>query len=157
MTVRVCVMLTLFLWVHVWSTSWQTQAYRIWRPAALSHPVRHHWNHLKELSKKSKDSLKKNRKEICVWVCFYLYGLIDLVRSRGGRYSHGHGRWHGELSGSSPRLSRAVQWQRQEVGRSDRMDTISRECTGATEHSTELPTWHTEQTVNKESTNRKRI
>lgn len=51
--------LTLFLWVHVWSTSWQTQAYRIWRPAALSHPVRHHWNRLRELSKNQKIHEKK--------------------------------------------------------------------------------------------------
>lgn len=75
--------------------------------------------------------------------CTHLYGLINFVRSHGGRHSDGHGRGRCELTRSSPRLCRSVQRQRQEVRRRDWVDALSRKGAGAAEHSAELPAWQT--------------
>lgn len=79
---------------------------------------------------------------VCVSV--YLNRLIYLMCSHGGCHGDSDGWWNGELSRSSSRFCLAVQWQRQEVRRSNRVDALGRESTGATEHRTKLPTWHTQ-------------
>lgn len=75
----------------------------------------------------------------------HLYGLINFVGSHCGRHGYGHSRGRRELTRSSPRLCRSVQWQRQEVWGCDWVDALSREGAGAAEHSAELPAWHTER------------
>lgn len=83
------------------------------------------------------------KNKIHVWACLYLNGLIYLVCSHCGRHSNSDSRWRRKPSGSSSRFCFAVQWQWQEIRRSDGTDTIGWECSRATEHGTKLPTWHT--------------
>lgn len=142
-------LLTPFLWSPAWSTSWQTPTCRTGCHAALSHPD------LRQRSRPEKpsDDLRSRRRRVMVSLSqwgglteeTHLYGLVNFVRRHGGRHGDGHGRGHRELTRSSPRLSRSVQRQRQEVRGGDGVDALSREGAGAAEHSAELPAWHMEQ------------
>lgn len=143
--------LTLSLWFPVWSTSWQTPTCHIYCPAAPSHPDLHQQTHLGKPSENQSLTVEKQcdtqmslvDRKIMLCVSVYLNRLIYLMCSHGGRHGDSDGWWHSELSCSSSRLCLAVQWQRQEVRGSNRMDTFSRERAGAAEHSPKLPTWHT--------------